>query len=550
MSDKAFFEVKEKDVLGRIGVIETPHGKIETPAFAPVINPLKQIIPPSEILEMGFNLLMTNSFIILRRYGEYGEEIGVHKILGVESPVMTDSGAYQLMEYGYVDVSPEEIIKYQEKIGSDICIILDIPTRYYTSREQAVLEVEETIRRARRALAIREREDMLLLAPVQGGRHHDLVEYSARQLSQLPFEIYGIGGPTQIMEQYIFDELIQLVLTAKVNLPVSKPLHLFGAGHPMLLALMVALGVDTFDSASYILYAEKGRYMTPWGTYRIEDLKYFPCNCPTCRKHSPNDLKDMPKEEEVRLLAQHNLYALLSEINTIKQAIIEGDLWNLVEYRVSSHPKLKRAILKVEKYLPYIEEHSPLTRGKITGIFFLDNLSKNRVEVYRHRKKILSDYPLKGKKVALLLPETMEKPFHRFGPIARFYKRLLEEYRQLANKVEILVYAPLFGLIPIYIDDSYPLSQYEGPYTITENIADDAIHLIIEFIRRNLPTITALVVCWDDEKWGIDTGKKLEFELKKLGIKYRIIKCLPNEVDKEPCFDRIVGTIASLLFVK
>ncbi|HDJ89164.1 MAG TPA: tRNA guanosine(15) transglycosylase TgtA, partial [Thermoprotei archaeon] len=269
----SIFEIKEKDLLGRIGSLKTKHGTIETPAIAPVIHPIKNIIDPLTIVEkIGFNLVMTNSYIIWRRYGEVAVEIGLHNMLGIDKPIMTDSGAYQLMTYGKVEVSPKEILEYQVNLGSDIGVILDIPTRYQSPYDEVKREVDETIRRAKEAITL-DREDMLLVGPVQGGKYTNLVAYSARQISTLDFDIYAIGGPTQIMENYLYDELVTLVMTAKMNLPICKPIHLFGAGNPIMIPLAVAMGMDLFDSASYILYAQKKRYMTPNKIYNFKNLK-------------------------------------------------------------------------------------------------------------------------------------------------------------------------------------------------------------------------------------------------------------------------------------
>ncbi|MEM4900302.1 MAG: tRNA-guanine transglycosylase, partial [Thermofilum sp.] len=238
------FEVEEIDLFGRIGRLYTRRGVVETPTLTPVINPAKPVLEPSRISSLGFPMLMTNSYIILRNYGELAKEVGVHGILGVQNPVFTDSGAYQLMVYGKVEVSPREIVEYQLDIGSDIGVVLDIPTRKDTPYEQAAREVDETIKRVREALEL-DLRGMLLVAPVQGGTHTPLVAYAASELAKLPASLYAVGGPTQLMEGYDYKELVRLVMTARLNLPWGAPLHLFGAGHPMMLALAVAMGVDT-----------------------------------------------------------------------------------------------------------------------------------------------------------------------------------------------------------------------------------------------------------------------------------------------------------------
>ena len=96
--------------------------------------------------------------------------------------------------------------------------------------------------------------------PIQGSEHFDLVEHSVQALDKMGFELMAIGSPVELMESYNFSLLCQMIATVKRLIP-SKPIHLFGAGHPLTIPLAVALGCDTFDSASYMLYARDNRYM-------------------------------------------------------------------------------------------------------------------------------------------------------------------------------------------------------------------------------------------------------------------------------------------------
>ena len=455
-----YFEVKEKDLLGRIGIIKTSHGIIETPAIVPVINPVHNNIGISEIIKIGFPAIMTNAFLVWKYFSRQAKERGIHSLLGIKKPIVTDSGAYQLMEYGSVPIDPDYILRYQEEIGSDIGVILDIPTRYNTPHEKAKEEVFETIKRAERAKMLRKREDFYLVGPIQGGRHLDLVKHSAKKMSKLDFDIYGIGGPVQMMINYKYSELVDLILTAKVNLPINKPIHLFGAGNPMMFSLAVALGVDTFDSASYILYAKKLRYMTPNKTYRFEELKYLPCNCPVCSNFDIDYIKKLPYEEKVKLIAKHNLYVIFSEIKRIKEAIHEGSLWELVEIRAQSHPFLKRSLKRIKKFINFIEQHDPITYSIPHGIFFYDESSLLRPEVHRHLNKVKKLYPKEFCKVLILVPEIGAKPYHKYGEAGKLFNYL--QKLGLNKKVCIAVYSRSFGVIPLEIDDVYPLSQYES----------------------------------------------------------------------------------------
>src|SRR5271157_1126634 len=290
------FEVKEKDLLGRIGKLKTKSATVETPLLYPVINPSIQLVTPMKIKEtFGFEAVITNSYILRKSYGDKVVDEGLHKFLDYDGVVMTDSGAYQILVYGGVEVSQKEIVAYQEAIGSDIATMLDIPTGWKITKEQAQTTVDETLNRAKDFFKVKTRDDILWVGPVQGGKHLDLVAKSAAEMAKLPFQIHALGSPTEVMQSYRYDVLADMILTAKKGLPIDRPLHLFGAGHPSMFSLAVALGCDLFDSAAYALYARENPYFTENGTMRLEELDYFPCSCPKCSNETPMELKGKAK---------------------------------------------------------------------------------------------------------------------------------------------------------------------------------------------------------------------------------------------------------------
>ncbi len=531
------FEILEKDLLGRIGILETKHGKIETPTLAPVINISKTLFPPKDIVDMGFPLLMTNSYLIKRHYGNIGTEIGVHKLLGVETPVITDSGAYQLMIYGNVEIDPLEIVKYQIALKTDIGVILDIPTKYNTPYHIVRKEVEETIRRAKEATKI-DRKNMLLVGPVQGGRYLDLVAYSANEISKLNFDLYAVGGPTQIMENYKFTDLVKLVMTTKMNLPIGAPLHLFGAGHPFLIPLIVAMGVDLFDSSSYILYARDLRYITPTRTLRFSDMKTLPCNCPICSEWTYKEMKNLPKQKLIQLIAKHNLYVLAEELKRTKEAIYEGRLWELLELKAKSHPSLQNAILELRKYSYFIEKFHPDTRGKPPGLFFYSNISRYRPEVVRYHKKLRDNYnPPMSKKILLLIKETEQKPFTREGFIAQIYSRLSKNI-QLYKKIHMAILSSAFSIIPIELDGYYPLSQYETTHLIFETAYYEINSDIVWYIVNKGYSIIILIYDFLPYKMIED----IKFRLQEIGKKIFTLKTAYNIAD----IPKIIEYISSI----
>src|SRR5438128_1289609 len=216
--------------------------------------------------------------------------------------------------------------------------------------------VDETIRRADRALEVITRRDILWVGPVQGGVHLNEVERSAREMAKRDFAIYALGSPTELMETQRYDVLVDMIVAAKKALPKGKPFHLFGSGHLVLFPFLVALGCDLFDSAAYALYARAGRYLTPEGTLLLGDMVEFVCTCPACVDSSPDEfMRSQEKEDETRL-AQHNLWTCFSELRRIRAAIRKGWAWELLERRSQADPALKERFNRIS--------HHAATRGR------------------------------------------------------------------------------------------------------------------------------------------------------------------------------------------
>ncbi len=455
------FEIVNRDLMARIGRFETKSGTVETPQLLPVINPNVQTVLPKTLEEtFDCNALITNAYIINKKHKEVASEKGLHEFLNFNGTIMTDSGAYQLLIYKDVDITPQEIVSFQEKIDTDIATILDIPTGWGVTKKYARYTVNETIKRAKKLEKMKTRDDLAWVGPVQGGQYLDLVARSAREMGKLPFQVHALGSPTSVMEQYKFDVLVDMIVTAKTNLPPERPLHLFGAGHPFMFALVVALGCDFFDSAAYALFAREDRYMTEHGTTRLNELEYFPCSCPVCVKTNPENVKALPKAERQKLIAEHNLHVSFAELKRIKQAITEGRLWEHLEMRAHGHPSLLQALKKLGNHSEYLEKQSPVT--KKSGIFFFSSLGLARPEVTRYRKRIFKRYsPPPKAKILLLLPQTHTKPFHNSKELRKILRKIQEKLDDVANTVHVCIYAAPFGVIPLELDDVYPLSQNE-----------------------------------------------------------------------------------------
>ena len=449
------FEIIEKDEIARIGELHTRHGTIETPALFPVVNPSKQYVDLSRIKELGFNQIITNAYIIRGTYGDTAREVGIHELLGWDGPLMTDSGAYQILQYGNIEVSPDEALRYQVEIGSDIGVILDIPTSYPRPRELVEVEVNETIRRARRAiLQLKELDPehgMLIVGPTQGGVYRDLLAYSARAVSELPFDVYAIGSPTTLLQSYNFTSIIKMILTVKAIIPPGKPVHLFGVGHPLIIPLAVALGIDLFDSASYMLYANDDRIILSNRTVRLSELDrdYILDGC----GKSAGELMEMSKEERIRLIAQHNLWSLSRELMEVKQRIKEHDIWGYVAQKARQHPSVYKAYLTLRESPLFRKLAIKLASGlkvNATQLSILDDVDLTRPEVQWARRRLRSLIKGMGDlSNVLIIIGGYEEPFIR---------------TQVANEVikmgvRVFLYNEAYGLIPIELSDVYPFSQ-------------------------------------------------------------------------------------------
>jgi 7-cyano-7-deazaguanine tRNA-ribosyltransferase len=327
-------------------------------------------------------------------------------------------------------------------------------------------------------------------------------------MSELPFDLYALGSPTTLMQNYWFSDLIEMIVTANSHLPAEKPMHLFGAGHPLFFSFAVALGCDMFDSAAYAIYARQGRYMTEQGTVRVSRLKYFPCSCPVCLSMSPKEMGDLPREEARVLIAEHNLHSCMTEIKRIKQAIEDGRLWELLEVRSRSHPALLNAFKHFKKYEEFLESRSPISKSR--GFFHLGSTGLYRPEVIRHVRRIADRYKplLNERKVLLLIAQPRRRPFHRSPEIRRILFGLSKRLDGLSNRVQICFFTSPFGVVPMELDEVYPLSQHQSvvPSDIeTINFVEDEVS---KFILRFGHLYLGVVVLNNREVWGDGVSQK------------------------------------------
>ncbi|MCS7099574.1 MAG: tRNA guanosine(15) transglycosylase TgtA, partial [Sulfolobales archaeon] len=492
------------DLAGRIARLELRSGTIETPAFFPVVHPFKQSedLPIEKIVELGFRQVITNAYIIKRKVE--GRRVRVHEVLNFSGVVMTDSGAYQLLIYGTekVSIDPVELVEFEEVLEPDVAVIVDIPTSDTATVDEARASAEETLRRAYLSLEVvkRSSDRIAWVLPVQGGVHLEVLRWSAlesRKLSEF-YSLYAVGSPVKALEKYDFRKVLDMVFTVKSAVPADKPVHLFGGGHPLLIPFAVAMGIDSFDSASYILYARDDRYMTEYGTFKLDVLSYLPCSCPVCGRFEPRDLLDMSKSERTRLLAEHNLSVIAKSVREVKEAIKEGRLWELLERLARSHPAARDAFGRFIKYVDWVEKLDSRFRGAGRGILLVETTSYYRPELIRHRvflKEYLK-YALSedhAKPVVLLPGDLRDRPFIE----SRIYRKVVEVLRRRGRSPENyvkLVYVPFFNLVPAEISHTYPYSQCEISHTSSRKIADKMFRAMVELVK-NTRSEVAIFTC-------------------------------------------------------
>ncbi len=459
------FEVRGRDGLARLGTLTLPHGGLLTPALLPVVNPHHNIIPPADLdKRFGVQAIITNAYILRR--GPRAEEAlqrGLRDLLGFPGIVMTDSGAFQSHVYGGVAVANDEIVGYQRDVGSDIGTVLDLFSEPSHGGARLRVDVEETLRRTEEAARLK--GSMALAGAVQGGLDLKLREECARRLSALDVDIQAIGGVVPLLEGYRFRELMEVVMASHRGLRPDRPVHLFGAGHPMVFPLAALLGCDLFDSASYGKFAADGRLLFPDGTRRVEELITLPCTCPTC---ASTTVEGMRASEHLR--AEHNLWVSLGEIRRVRQAIHEGSLWELVEERCRVHPELLDALRGLRRHVEYLEEYEDLSRRTF---FYTGPESLHRPAAHRLRQRVLERHRRRAP-FLVVLPEA-PKPYRR--TYAQVMARVLG-----TAPADFVVRSPL-GPVPMALEGIYPAAQAFLPADLDAEAQEAAGAFLQTFVR-------------------------------------------------------------------
>ena len=350
----------------RAGQLHTPHGTVLTPVFAPVgTQATVKSVSPDELHGLGATLILANTYHLYLRPGAdvIAELGGLHRFMGWDGPILTDSGGFQVFSLehlrkvtedgvvfrSHIDgsahlFSPEKVIDIEEKLGADIIMCFDEcadPHDETYSRRA----MERTHRWAVRCREAHTHPGQALFGIVQGGVFADLRRQSAHFLTSLDFPGYAIGGlsvgETKEQMHSILEETVPL-------LPEDKPRYLMGVGSPEDLFEGIARGIDIFDCVLPTRIARNGALFTHTGRLNIRNAQFTRdtrpieegCPCYTCSHFSRAYLRHLIMANEIlglRLTTLHNLHFLVNLACRIRDAILAGTFGDFKEQFISSY---------------------------------------------------------------------------------------------------------------------------------------------------------------------------------------------------------------------
>ena len=375
------FRVTHVDGHARRGVLETPHGVVQTPVFMPVgTGGAVKALLHRDLLDLGAEIILANTYHLFLRPGDelIGRLGGLHRFMGWPGPVLTDSGGYQVFSQtkrrtvdesgvrfrSHLDgsehlLTPERATEIQFRLGSDIAMAFDECTPYPVSQDEARRSMDLTHRWAQRSrarfLELRESGTEPSAATpgqaqfgiVQGGVYPGLREESIAQVVEVGFEAYAIGG-LSVGEP--IEAMYEVGGRTACLLPADRPRYLMGVGTPTDLVEMVAHGVDMFDCVLPTRNARNGQLFTRAGTLNIKGARFAAdeappdpeCRCYTCRTFSRAYLRHLYVTNEISaatLNTLHNLHFYLDTMKRIGEAIGFGSFGS---FRQTFHQTFSR----------------------------------------------------------------------------------------------------------------------------------------------------------------------------------------------------------------
>lgn len=348
------FRVEATDGTARTGVITTPRGEIRTPAFMPVgtAATVKAMLPES-VRATGADIVLANTYHLMLRPGadRIARLGGLHKFMGWERPILTDSGGFQVMSLAklrkiseegvafrsHIDgseefLSPERAMDIQRKLGSDVQMVLDECAPYPASEADIEKSVALSMRWAKRSrAAFGEQQGRACFGIVQGGVFPHLRRRSADALKEIGFDGYAVGGLAVGEGQSAMFETLDATVP---SLPADKPHYLMGVGKPSDIVGAVLRGIDMFDCVLPTRSGRNGQAFTRRGPLNLRNAVHADdsnpldpeCSCPACRRYSRAYLHHVVKAGEIiasMLLTWHNLTFYQELLAGLRQAIRE-----------------------------------------------------------------------------------------------------------------------------------------------------------------------------------------------------------------------------------
>lgn len=380
--------------VARAGRLSTPYGEIATPVFMPVgTQATVKSVSPDELKDLKAQIILSNTYHLYLRPGaelisEFG---GLHRFMGWDRPILTDSGGFQVFSLGHnnkIDddgvtfkshldgsthrFTPEMVMRVEEQLGADIIMVLDECTPYPSSHEYNRKALHRTHSWAERCMAAHSRQDQALFGIVQGSTYLDLRKESARTLAGLDFPGYAVGGlsvgePKEDMHAML-EETVPL-------LPSNKPRYLMGVGSPEDLVECVARGIDMFDCVLPTRVARNGALLTRDGRLPIKSPRYArlqqpiepDCDCYTCRNFTLGYLHHLFRTKELlayRLNSVHNLRFLMRVAEEMRGSILNGTFNDYREEFLSRYKSSDRELAVKQREL-WLQAHGRTT-GKAT----------------------------------------------------------------------------------------------------------------------------------------------------------------------------------------
>ncbi len=350
------FALLANDGSARRGTLSLAHGVVSTPCFMPVGTlATVKALAPSELRAAHTQIVLANTYHLWLRPGLDTIEAagGLHRFMAWDGPILTDSGGFQVFSLesrrrldddgvtfrSHVDGSehrftPESVVAFQQRIGSDVAMVLDVCVKLPAERVALEESVRLTTAWARRAGAAPQRDGTKLFGIVQGGLSQELRERSAREIVELGFAGYAIGG---LSVGETRDEMLAVARATAELLPNEKPRYLMGVGTVGDLVNAIECGIDLFDCVYPTRCGRNGRAMTRDGELNIfnaafsRDLSPIDprCDCYTCTTFTRSYLAHLFRAKEMlgpRLLSYHNVY-LLNGLMREARAAIEAGEW-------------------------------------------------------------------------------------------------------------------------------------------------------------------------------------------------------------------------------